>query len=200
MSTRFCWICTYVTSYNAHRFYSIPSMSDSIYWFCVVSFSFLIVNMRATTTRKRRAIINGLFLSPIVHMWLIHMYGMRFYFSSSPPSFILYKRKPCESGSKSFFKQIWNSISIPPPKSKCHSSRRLSRCSNNRKVRHWHLLYVLISIAWTRWSVNYSDVRLQLIRRKKKKKTRWFDKKGVTVIDGQYMSRKWIMRYYLSFI
>ena len=71
-----------VTSCNVHSFflflslsrsgffYSIPSMSYSIYWFFVVSFSFPIVNSRATTIRKKRTIINGLFFSPIVYTWL----------------------------------------------------------------------------------------------------------------------------------
>ncbi len=66
-------------------FSSIPSLSDSIYWFHVVSFSFPIVNRRATTIRKRRTIINGLFLSPIVYETHTYIHtNLHLYFSLSP--------------------------------------------------------------------------------------------------------------------
>ncbi len=141
-------------------------MSDSICWFRVVSFSIPIVNRRATTTRKRRTIINGLFFSLSYCVCNSYIQLASLLLSLF---FVLYKRKPCKSWNRPFFKQTWNSILMPPPMSKYHSSLSLSHSSSSRrKDRHWHILYVQISIDSTRWSANYSDVRLQLIRRKKK--------------------------------
>lgn len=146
-------------------------MSDSIYWFCVVSFSFPIVNRGAIATRKkRRTIINGLFSSPIVYV--AHTYLTSLFLSLSRCLlFVLYKRKPCKSWSRPYFKQIWNSISTQPLKSKCRSQFS-HRIHNNGKHRHWRILFGQISIDSTRWSANYSDVRRHLIRRKKSKSKR----------------------------
>lgn len=131
--------------------------------------SFIFVSSSKQKREERRTIINGLFSlslssSPIVYITQP--------LSLMLPSFrVLYKRKPCKSWNRPYFKQIWNSISTQSLTSECRLRHRML---NNGKHRHWRISFGPISIGSIRWSANYSDVlRLQLIRRKK---TKWFDR------------------------